>query len=92
MVLSPFRNQIEFVEIEVSRSPHAAHDLSAAPTYELGRWTDGRMRLEGKLCRLARITFPARLFFLSGVRTDYFEGRMVEWIQFLRQSSGVTKQ
>ena len=28
----------------------------------------------------------------GGVRADDFEGRIVEWIQFLRQSSGVTKQ
>jgi hypothetical protein len=30
--------------------------------------------------------------FEGAVRTDGFEGKMIEWIQFLRQFSGVTKQ
>jgi hypothetical protein len=33
----PFQIEIEIVELQVRRLPYAAHDLSATPTYELGR-------------------------------------------------------
>ena len=54
-------------------------------------WRQAPIALLDQNHRFIEEVIPSQMF-EGAVRTDGFEGKMIEWIQFLRQSSGVTKQ